>query len=232
MDSVGLVIGIFMFMLPCLIAAVIFSKVKKYNFFKLFCGMVIICLITAVIVVALIWFFTGGELNTKHNGIVSILPLAMFIGVSAGWGVSLCLTLFEIEKAGKEGINVKEIIRNRDLVLIIRLLLALLWLLFGHILKLIYKWAKKPAGTVSINKPLHTEKNTKTAGTCCMCGKTLSHNPNSTQKLDEVARFCKKCGTNICVSCLQKIQKQPGMVTCPVCKQESFFELNPQFRPQ
>jgi transcription elongation factor Elf1 len=159
--------------------------------------------------------------------------LAIFIGVLVGWCVSLYLTLFKIEQAGKEEIDAKEIIKNRDLgLLIIRLLLASLWLLFGNILKLIYKWAKKPVGTVTINKPIYTEKNTQTAGTCCMCGKTLSRNPNSTKELDEVARFCKNCGADICVSCLQKIQKQPGITTCPVCKQESFFELNPQFRPQ
>jgi hypothetical protein len=41
-----------------------------------------------------------------------------------------------------EGVKIKEIMRGMDTVFILRLLLALLWLLFGNVLRLIYRRAK------------------------------------------------------------------------------------------
>ncbi|MDR0583757.1 MAG: hypothetical protein LBG57_05325 [Treponema sp.] len=85
------------FLVPVyLIVIVIFSRVKKYNFLKLLCGLMLVLLFVAVIVSALIWLFSKGTITTV-NGVVSILPLAIFVGLIAGYGISLCL-LTGIEK--------------------------------------------------------------------------------------------------------------------------------------
>jgi len=75
-----------------------------------------------------------------------------------------------------------------------------------------------------------SKKKKPTVGKCCGCGVTLDRNPNDKTKLDGVARFCTKCGTDICVNCLQKISGF-GEKECPVCGKMAFFEINPLNRP-
>lgn len=69
-----------------------------------------------------------------------------------------------------------------------------------------------------------------TAGTCCVCGKRLHRHPDDAPSLDEAARYCTSCGTDICVFCLQKLEGS-GQKTCPVCGERVIFEINPLFRP-
>ncbi len=69
----------------------------------------------------------------------------------------------------------------------------------------------------------------KTAGACCMCGRPLFRNPDQAERLDDAARYCPKCGTDICVHCLQKLGG--GQAICPVCGETVVFEINPMFRP-
>lgn len=71
----------------------------------------------------------------------------------------------------------------------------------------------------------------KTAGTCCICGRALYRNPNDSKKLDDAARFCPNCGTDICVYCMGKFSSG-AFLTCPVCGEKKIFEINPQFRPR
>jgi len=71
----------------------------------------------------------------------------------------------------------------------------------------------------------------KTAGKCCIYSRNLFRNPDEADRLDNAARYCKECGTDICVDCLQKQEKNCVKVICPVCGKEAFFEINPLFRP-
>jgi hypothetical protein len=82
-----------------------------------------------------------------------------------------------------------------------------------------------------VNQPEGGKKIVKTAGTCCICGKPLSRNPNTAPNLDELARFCTKCGTDICAPCLRK-SFGSGYGACPVCGHTGAFEVNPMMRPK
>lgn len=78
----------------------------------------------------------------------------------------------------------------------------------------------------------HVLASVPTSGKCCLCGKTINVNPDSAVNLEEVARFCVRCGTDICVSCLRKQPKEGRFDNkCPVCGEFVIFEINPLMRP-
>lgn len=70
----------------------------------------------------------------------------------------------------------------------------------------------------------------KTAGSCCICGRSLYRNPDQADRMDNAARYCYQCGTDICVHCLQKLGG--SQIKCPVCGENVIFEINPLFRPK
>jgi hypothetical protein len=74
---IGYFIGILLllFVLPYIIAIVIFAKKKKYNVIKLFCGFTVLWLLLSAIFAVIIYFITGGSINTK-GGIKSSLDLS------------------------------------------------------------------------------------------------------------------------------------------------------------
>ena len=77
-----------------------------------------------------------------------------------------------------------------------------------------------------------SKKRKPTVGKCCECGTSLDRQPAGKDKLDGVARFCTKCGTDICVHCLQKLTLMgSGERECPVCGESAWFEINPLSRP-
>ena len=71
----------------------------------------------------------------------------------------------------------------------------------------------------------------KTSGECCVCNRKLFRNPNDADRMDNAARYCTECGTDICVFCLKKQKKGTNQFICPVCGKDVFFEINPIFRP-
>jgi hypothetical protein len=127
-----------------LIAIIIFGKIKKYKIIKLICGLTILWIIVSIIFTGLIYLLTGGSINTV-NGTKSSLFLSVFIGIIIGWTFTLCGTLLIIEKVGNNGVCfvASDIIKNGQSILVIRLFQALIVLIFGSALKLIYKFSKK-----------------------------------------------------------------------------------------
>ena len=77
----------------------------------------------------------------------------------------------------------------------------------------------------------NTGKGTKiTSGECCVCNRKVFRNPDDAKSLDDAARYCRKCGTDICVQCLKKLEGDHQKI-CPVCGEQVMFEINPLFRP-
>ena len=63
--------------------------------------------------------------------------------------------------------------------------------------------------------------------TCCVCQRNLSSTrPNS--DIDDVARYCMNCGSDICVQCLQKLERSRDEMKpiCPHCRKAVSFELS------
>lgn len=86
-------------------------------------------------------------------------------------------------------------------------------------------------GFFNKNKGGDSKKAVKiTSGECCVCHRSIFRNPDTADKMDNAARYCRECGTDICVHCLQKLgggfEKN-----CPVCGKSVTFEINPMFRP-
>ena len=67
---------------------------------------------------------------------------------------------------------------------------------------------------------------------CCLCHKILV-NPGESENSDDIARFCIKCGMDICVHCIQKLKKGEGYsdYICPECKKIVYFEIDTRYRP-
>ena len=86
-----------------------------------------------------------------------------------------------------------------------------------------------------LKKKSYTDEKTgrvkKTAGVCCLCGRKLFRNPHEADRLDNAARYCRECGTDICVDCLRKQVGGASQYVCPACGKKAFFEINPLFRP-
>jgi hypothetical protein len=132
------------FVIPYITAIIIFSKIKKYNTIKLFCGLTILWALLSVIFAGIIYLTTGGSINTR-NGIKSSRDLSIIIGILIGWANALMGGLLLIERVGKESVRAvsSDIIKNGQSHWVLRLLQSWAVLLVGSMLKIIYKWSKK-----------------------------------------------------------------------------------------
>ena len=146
-NGVFITVILLFFVLPYIVAIIIFSRKKNYNVIRLFCGFTVLWILISIIFTGIIYILTGGIINTS-NGIKSSFELSVFIGFLIGWLITLAGGLSIIERTGTEdaGTLSKDIIKNGQQIILIRLLIALVVLIFGLPLKLIYKWAKNTGG--------------------------------------------------------------------------------------
>ena len=130
------------FVIPYIVAIFAFSRIKKYNFTKLLCGLTVFWIILSVMFACIVYLITGGTISTK-GGIESSLTLSIIFGVLIGWAITL-LGLTIIERVGAKGIGslANDIIKNSNQMLFVRLINAFIVFVFGIPVKLIYKWAK------------------------------------------------------------------------------------------
>ena len=165
-----------------IVVIVIFSKVKKYNAIKLICSLTILWTILSIIFAFLIFLITGGTINTV-KGVESSLFLSIILGIIIGWGISLG-SIIEIERIGNAGASsiASDIIKNGNNFLIIRLFQALIMLLFGTIIRLIYNWSKIDR---TVNRTFSKKDKSKQKETIKQ-EEIVKENINNTDKLKEI----------------------------------------------